>query len=71
MPPHRAHRFPWRRGGGVALHPPETFSAVPAENEKEADLTSLLLTLFLGYHPETTCIECQNRAKTAWRHPVA
>lgn len=33
-----AHRWlglPWRRGGGeLPLHPPETFSAVPAENER-------------------------------------
>ncbi len=71
MPLHRAHWFPWRHGGGVVLHPPETVSAVPAENGKEADLRSFLLSLFLTYHPALMCVENHNRAETGWRPPVA
>lgn len=57
--------------GNGLFHPPETVSAVPAENDKEADLISLLFTLFLVYCPARMCFECHNRAETVWRHSVA
>lgn len=65
-PLHRAHRFPWRREGGVVFQPPETVSAVAAENEKEAKLRFIFM-----YHPGQMCVECDCYVETVWRHPVA